>query len=46
MLRKLAYATLFTTALVGSGAYAADNNPAVPNDQPAQAQAPAPGSAS
>ena len=26
MLRKLAYATLFTTALVGSGAYAADNS--------------------
>ena len=42
MLKKLAYATLFTTALVGSSAYAADNNPAVTNDQPAQAQAQAP----
>lgn len=40
MLRKLAYATLFTTALAGSGAFAADNNPAATNDQPAQAQAP------
>lgn len=39
MLRTLAYATLFTTALVGSSAYAADNA-AAPKDQPPQAQAP------
>ena len=39
MLRTLAYATLFSTALIGTSAYGADN-PAVPKDQPAQAQAP------
>jgi hypothetical protein len=39
MLRKLAYATLFSTALIGSSAYSADNS-AVPKDQPPQAQAP------
>jgi hypothetical protein len=39
MLRKLAYATLFSTALIGSSAYSADN-PAVPKDQPPQAQGP------
>jgi sporulation protein YlmC with PRC-barrel domain len=39
MLKTLAYATLFSTALIGSGAYAADNS-AAPKDQPAQAQAP------
>jgi hypothetical protein len=39
MLRTLAYATLFSTALVGSSAYGADD-PASPKDQPAQAQAP------
>ena len=38
MLRTLAYATLFSTALVGSSAYGADN-PAPPKDQPPQAQA-------
>jgi PRC-barrel domain len=39
MLRTLAYATLFSTALIGSSAYSEDN-PAVPKDQPPQAQAP------
>jgi PRC-barrel domain len=39
MLKTLAYATLFSTALIGSSAYSADN-PAVPKDQPPQAQAP------
>lgn len=42
MLKTLAYATLFSTALIGSGAYGADN-PAAPKDQPpsqAQAQTP------
>jgi sporulation protein YlmC with PRC-barrel domain len=39
MLRKLAHTTLLTTALVGSGAYAADNPPA-PANPPAQTQAP------
>jgi hypothetical protein len=39
MLRTLAYATLLSTALIGSSAYSADN-PAVPKDQPAQGQAP------
>jgi sporulation protein YlmC with PRC-barrel domain len=38
MLRTLAYATLFSTALVAPGAYGADNA-AAPKDQPAQAQA-------
>jgi sporulation protein YlmC with PRC-barrel domain len=38
MLRTLAYTTLFSTALIGSSAYGADNPPA-PADQPAQAQA-------
>jgi sporulation protein YlmC with PRC-barrel domain len=37
MLKTLAYATLFTTALIGSSAYAADNS-AAPKDQPPQAQ--------
>jgi sporulation protein YlmC with PRC-barrel domain len=36
MLKTLAYATLFSTALIGSSAYGADN-PAAPKDQPAQA---------
>ena len=39
MLRKLAYATLFSTALIGSSAYGADSS-AAPKDQPPQAQAP------
>jgi sporulation protein YlmC with PRC-barrel domain len=39
MLKTLAYATLFSTALVGSSAYAADNPPA-PANPPAQTQAP------
>jgi len=39
MLKTLAYATLFSAALTGSGAYGADNS-AAPKDQPAQAQAP------
>ena len=39
MLRTLAYATLFSTALIGSGAYGADN-PTAPKDQPPQAQVP------
>jgi sporulation protein YlmC with PRC-barrel domain len=39
MLKTLAYATLFGTALIGSGAYSADNA-AASKDQPAQAQAP------
>ena len=39
MLRTLAYTTLLSTALIGSGAYAADN-PAAPANQLAQAQAP------
>ena len=39
MLKMLAYATLFSAALTGSGAYGADNS-AAPKDQPAQAQAP------
>ena len=39
MLKTLAYATLFSAALVGSGAYGADNS-AAPKDQPSQAQAP------
>jgi PRC-barrel domain len=38
MLRTLAYTTLFSTALIGSSAYGADN-PAAPANQPAQAQA-------
>jgi sporulation protein YlmC with PRC-barrel domain len=37
MLKTLAYATLFSTALIGSSAYGADN-PAAPKDQPPQAQ--------
>src|SRR6202046_3032646 len=37
MLRTLAYTTLFSTALVGSSAYGADN-PTAPANQPAQAQ--------
>jgi sporulation protein YlmC with PRC-barrel domain len=39
MLKTLAYATLFSTALVGSSAYPADNPPA-PANPPAQTQAP------
>ena len=39
MLKTLAYATLFSTALFGSSAYAADNPPA-PANPPAQTQAP------
>jgi len=39
MLKTLAYATLFSTALVGASAYGADNS-AAPNNPPAQAQAP------
>ena len=39
MLKTLAYATLFSTALIGSSAYGADNS-AAPKDQPPQAQAP------
>ena len=39
MLRTLAYATLFSTALIGPDAYGADNA-AAPKDQPPQAQAP------
>ena len=41
MLKTLAYATVFSTALIGSGAYGADNsaNSAAPKDQP-QAQTP------
>ena len=39
MLKTLAYATLFSTALIGSSAYGEDN-PAAPKDQPAQAAAP------
>jgi sporulation protein YlmC with PRC-barrel domain len=38
MLRTLAYTTLFSTALIGSSAYGADN-PTAPANQPAQAQA-------
>ena len=38
MLKTLAYATLFSTALIGSSAYGADNS-AAPKDQPPQAQA-------
>ena len=38
MLRTLAYATLFSTALIGSSAYGADN-PTVPTDQTPQAEA-------
>ena len=42
MLKTLAYATLFSTALIGSSAYGADN-PAAPKDQqPPQAQAQTP----
>ena len=41
MLKTLAYATLFSTALVGSGAYGADNA-AAPKAQPPQAQAQTP----
>jgi hypothetical protein len=37
MLRTLAYTTLFSTALIGSSAYGADN-PTAPANQPAQAQ--------
>ena len=37
MLKTLAYATLFSTALVGSSAMGEDN-PAVPKNQPAQVQ--------
>jgi sporulation protein YlmC with PRC-barrel domain len=37
MLKTLAYATLFSTALVGSSALGEDN-PAVPKNQPAQVQ--------
>jgi sporulation protein YlmC with PRC-barrel domain len=39
MLKTLAYATLFSTALIGSSAYGADN-PAALKDQPPQAQSP------
>jgi sporulation protein YlmC with PRC-barrel domain len=39
MLRTLVYATLFSTALVGSTAYGADD-PTAPKDQPPQVQAP------
>ena len=39
MLKTLAYATVFSTALIGSGAYGA-NDPAAPKDQPPQAQVP------
>ncbi|HEY3623675.1 MAG TPA: PRC-barrel domain-containing protein [Roseiarcus sp.] len=39
MLKTLAYATLFSTALIGSSAYGEDN-PAAPKEQPAQAAAP------
>lgn len=39
MLRTLAYATLFSAALIGPGAYGADDA-AAPKDQPPQAQAP------
>jgi sporulation protein YlmC with PRC-barrel domain len=39
MLRTFAYATLFSTALIGSDAYGADNA-AAPKDQPPQAQGP------
>jgi hypothetical protein len=39
MLKTLAYATVFSTALIGSGAYGADS-PAAPKDQPPQAQTP------
>jgi sporulation protein YlmC with PRC-barrel domain len=39
MLRTLAYATLFSTAMIGSAAYAADDAAAT-KDQPPQAQAP------
>ena len=39
MLRTLAYATLFSTALIGSYAYAADDA-AAPKDNLPQAQAP------
>lgn len=38
MLNTLAYATLFSAALIGSSAYGADNS-AAPKDQPPQAQA-------
>ena len=37
MLRTLAYTTLFSTALIGSSVYGADN-PTAPANQPAQAQ--------
>jgi hypothetical protein len=39
MLKTLAYATLFSSVLVGSSAYAADNPPA-PANPPAQTQPP------
>jgi PRC-barrel domain protein len=39
MLKTLAYATVFSTALIGSSAYGEDN-PAAPKEQPAQAAAP------
>jgi hypothetical protein len=39
MLKTLTYATLFSAALIGSGAYGADNS-AAPKDQPPQAQTP------
>src|ERR1700677_5167102 len=39
MLKTLAYATVFSTALIGSSAYATDNPPA-PASPPAQTQAP------
>jgi sporulation protein YlmC with PRC-barrel domain len=39
MLRTLAYTALCSAALIGSGAYGADN-PTVPANQPAQTQAP------
>jgi sporulation protein YlmC with PRC-barrel domain len=41
MLKTLAYATLFSTALIGSSAYGADNA-AAPNAPPPQAQTQAP----
>ncbi|HXE26819.1 MAG TPA: PRC-barrel domain-containing protein [Roseiarcus sp.] len=41
MLKTLAYATLFSTALIGSSAYGADNA-AAPKDQQPQAQAQTP----
>jgi hypothetical protein len=39
MLRTLAYATLFSTAIIGAGAYGADDA-ATPKDNPPEAQAP------